>query len=258
MSSPLLFTKLNWHSDTQLSVKPLRADIDEKSIVFNLNYTDFTIRTTQEKVVLVKSRELIEEYVRILKGGKFSNILEFGTWEGGSPIFFASATNARKIVGIDIRDPSDIILSYAKRFSGRLQFIYNVSQDDNYRVNKIIDEHFEELLDLVIDDASHQYSLTRRAFEIAFSRLRVGGLYIIEDWNWAHYENRLYDELWSDQPALTNLALELTMAVGSQSAIRSLTITPYWIIVEKGLPTGEAVNLDQMIRLSDKRIYRHF
>ena len=41
-------------------------------------------------------------------------------------------------------------------------------------------------LDLVIDDASHQYELTRRSFNTLFALLRPGGHYVIEDWNWDH------------------------------------------------------------------------
>jgi hypothetical protein len=62
-----------------------------------------------------------------------------------------------------------------------------VDQSDRSVVPRIIDEEFGSTpLDLVTDDASHLLDLTRASFEMLFPRLRPGGTYIIEDWNWEH------------------------------------------------------------------------
>jgi len=42
-------------------------------------------------------------------------------------------------------------------------------------------------LDLVVDDASHTYEETRVSFEFLFPLLSSGGIYVIEDWSWAHH-----------------------------------------------------------------------
>lgn len=104
---------------------------------------------------------MLESYREFFAGKPITNILEYGTWEGGSPIFFAAATNARKIVGIDIRESSEAILGQAAKFGDRLALVYETSQADRVRVNAAIDANFDGPVDLVIDDASHQYELTK-------------------------------------------------------------------------------------------------
>jgi hypothetical protein len=50
---------------------------------------------------------------------------------------------------------------------------------------------FSAPLDLVIDDASHIYGPTKASFQALFPLLRPGGLYLIEDWAWAHWPRLL-------------------------------------------------------------------
>ena len=61
----------------------------------------------------------------------------------------------------------------------------DVDQSDRGHLAKIADEAFGDApLDLVVDDCSHQYEATRASFNELFPRLRAGGLYTIEDWDW--------------------------------------------------------------------------
>ena len=115
------------------------------------------------------------------------------------------------------------------------------------------------LLDLVIDDGSHVYTPTRTTFDLAFPRLREGGIYVIEDWNGEHLlgdafaarldadGNRLPEDaaMWAaveakavdpdrDDP-LTRLGLELAVARASAGdVIRSVALEAHWIVVERG------------------------
>ena len=75
--------------------------------------------------------------------------------------------------------------------------------------------------------------LTRESFEILFPRLRLGGAYVVEDWAWAHWPGMFQTDHRMDEPALTNLAFEWTMLLGSRFdllekvEIRSGTISAF-------------------------------
>ena len=62
-----------------------------------------------------------------------------------------------------------------------------VNQADRAALAQICGPAFAEVpIDLVVDDASHFYTETRETFRALFPRLRPGGIYIVEDWGWAH------------------------------------------------------------------------
>ncbi len=71
----------------------------------------------------------------------------------------------------------------------------------------------------MIDDASHHYEPTKTCLNAVLPYVRPGGLYIIEDWSWAHSSQEAFqrpDGIWHDQPALTNLIIELIMLCGTR------------------------------------------
>jgi predicted O-methyltransferase YrrM len=234
--------------------------IDVDGVLFDSDIRTYDKRTTDEKIVLLKTRNMLDRYAEIFAANDIKRILEFGTWEGGSPIYFAATTTAEKIVGIDLRGATEEILFHASSYKDRLSLYYRTSQSDGPVVRKIIAEEFSGPLDLVIDDASHMYEHTKRSFEIAFPYLRPGGLYIIEDWNWAHYESDRVDLQFERQPAVTNLAFELAMAVGSYSAVESVDVTSWALIIRKrdkitDLPTDGSFTLDSLVRLRPHRSF---
>jgi hypothetical protein len=96
-----------------------------------------------------------------------------------------------------------------------------------------------ELLDLVIDDASHLLEETRRAFDTLFARLRSGGLYIIEDWSWAHVPSSFF---WPDRTPLTVLIFETVLACASvPGLIDEIAIDRAFACVRRGdAPIQEA------------------
>jgi hypothetical protein len=71
--------------------------------------------------------------------------------------------------------------------ASRIATYWGVDQGDAATLRSIVDKEFSGPLDLVIDDASHLYAPTKASFETLFPLLRPGGLYIIEDWAWAHW-----------------------------------------------------------------------
>lgn len=83
-----------------------------------------------------------------------------------------------KIIGIDIYDKSF--------FDGGRIITFKCSQDDEEKLNKIIDG--EGRPSIIIDDASHHSDLTIKSFEILFPQLANGGLYCIEDMHCSYYD----------------------------------------------------------------------
>ena len=60
------------------------------------------------------------------------------------------------------------------------------------------------------------YALTKKSFEALFPLLRPGGLYIIEDWAWGHWQAfQALDHPWSYEVPLTKLIFEIVAAIGS-------------------------------------------
>jgi hypothetical protein len=113
-----------------------------------------------------------------------------------------------------------------------------VDQADRRRLAELVEEAFgDEPLDLVVDDCSHMYEPTRASFNELFPRLRPGGLYLIEDWTWAHTElGHEYPEgLWPDEVRLTRLIFELQIAIPSvPGLISKVTTDAEWVEVRRG------------------------
>jgi SAM-dependent methyltransferase len=69
-------------------------------------------------------------------------------------------------------------------------------------------------LDLVVDDGSHLYEPTKTSLNVFLPLLRPGGIYLIEDWGWAHWleETKQYNQTFADEEIpLAKLILELVM-----------------------------------------------
>ena len=63
---------------------------------------------------------------------------------------------------------------------------FATSQCDGEMLRQIVLSELADELDLVVDDASHTYEETKTSFELLFPLLSPGGIYVIEDWSWAH------------------------------------------------------------------------
>ena len=114
----------------------------------------------------------------------------------------------------------------------------DVDQADRDTLAEIVEREFEgNALDLVVDDCSHRYSETRASFNELFPRLRPGGLFLIEDWPWAHAHlgKEPLEGLRPDQVPLTRLVFELVLALPSvPGLIADLMIDPVAVVVRRG------------------------
>src|SRR4051794_37950731 len=152
-----------------------------------------------------KPRRLVEGYLAVFDRFPEANVVELGIMEGGSVALAALAARPRKVVALELEpervDALDTLVA-RHGLDQRVRPYYGVDQSDRARLGAILaDEFGDEHLDLVIDDASHRLEPTRTSFETVFPRLRDGGLYLIEDWNWQIRSATAYAERLRDPAA---------------------------------------------------------
>jgi hypothetical protein len=194
-------------------------------------------RSEPGRFCLVKPRSAVEPYERLLGDLSPRVIVEVGTYDGASTAFFAEIAQPDKLIGIDRRETRSVALDdfIARRgLSGVVSAYYGVDQGDAPRLREIVDTELEgRHVDLVVDDASHLLALTRRTFNTLFPCVRPGGVYLIEDWWWAHADAS--ESLLIDEVPMTVLVFELVMAcAAAPGAIASITANRNWVVVERG------------------------
>lgn len=231
-----MFDRLTWKADRML--------LDE--LVFRLEHSRNTEwELGDECFVFQKTKPLVDQYAifwRALSAFRVSHILELGIWDGGSMAFWCEyfKPQLRRYVGIDKGRYGES--PYFRRYLAsrglepRVTAYWGVDQADSARLREIVGEAFDGPLDLIMDDASHMYSQTRKSFEALFPFLRPGGLYVIEDWAWAHWkEFQPPDHPWAGQTPLTRLICELVEATGtSTELISGLRVHEGFAVVERG------------------------
>ncbi len=185
---------------------------------------------------------MVEDIFALGNRENFKRIVDIGIFKGGSMALYALIFAPEKLVGIEyLATPEE---SLEKFIAGRglqdsVRSYYGTNQADTERLLQIIKAEFpDEALDLVVDDASHFYRETRASFETLFPLLRPGGLYIIEDWGWAHWQGDLWQksEIFPAQmPSLTNLLIEISMLCASRpDLVANVQIEPAVIKVRRG------------------------
>jgi len=108
-------------------------------------------------------------------------LLEIGTWNGASVASFYYYFNKAIIFCLD--------RNYKFKFkSNRINFFYcdTRNSDDIKKFDNLLISKKSEVLDIIIDDASHIYSDILNNFKNFFKKVKSGGFYVIEDFN--HYK----------------------------------------------------------------------
>jgi predicted O-methyltransferase YrrM len=188
-----------------------------------------------------KNKLLIDQYTRFWStrpDSRLENVFELGIWDGGSAAFWFECLRPKKLVAIDLldREDSSYFKSYisSRGLQDRIRTYWRTNQADARALVKIAREESVIPLDLVFDDASHLYGPTKASFETLFPLLRPGGLYMIEDWAWAHYPTAAAN-FPPSEVELTKLVFELIELVGSAPNIASsVTVFPGFAAVERG------------------------
>jgi predicted O-methyltransferase YrrM len=124
---------------------------------------------------------LVREYQR-------GTMVEVGIAQGGTTALLAQVLQPRKLIAVELSTEPLVQLDrfiHTKGLEAVVRPFLGVDQADRSRVEAILQAELrDEPLDLVIDDGSHFYEQTLITLDILFPRLRPGGLYVIEDWNW--------------------------------------------------------------------------
>jgi len=138
-------------------------------------------RTCFPQFVIMKSRDNVEEYVRVLSSAavEFENVLELGVMRGGSCAFFNTLLRPRNHLAIDLvarHTGLDELVRNAAQEGRKLLTAFGVYQDDVERIIQLSEEltAAPSMFDLIIDDASHDYETTLRSFNGLFPLLPFG------------------------------------------------------------------------------------
>ena len=207
--------------------------------------------------ILMKSRSNVEGYVEVLQHRRqYIDVLELGIMKGGSCVFFNLLLTPRRHMAIDIYEHESGLREFAaharsqgRHFSAR----YDISQDNTADIISTYQETFgvDAQFDLVIDDASHNYVLSLASFNSLFPRLRVGGVYALEDWGWAHWDGPFQDEAHPEYSnhALSNLVLHSVLAVtGSGGIVAEVIVRPNTTFIIRGpVPVPNGFKIESVV-----------
>ncbi len=116
--------------------------------------------------------EIYERYFSKYKGQKI-NLLEIGVSQGGSLQLW------KKYFGDQVTIYAIDINAECKQFEENNVHIFIGSQSDKAFLTEITDQMPD--LDIIIDDGGHTMIQQKTSFEILYSKVKEGGVYIVED-----------------------------------------------------------------------------
>lgn len=206
--------------------------------------------------VLMKTRECVEGYLDVLpRLAACDDLLELGIMKGGSCVLFSELLRPKRHMAIDIFEHTTGLKQfgeYAKTQHRDFLPYFGLSQSDGQAIKAVYREHFdaEPEFDLIIDDASHNYSLSLASFNALFRCVRSGGVYALEDWGWAHWPGDFQQEAHPEykNPALSNLAVYAMLAVtGGNGVISEVIVKPNTVFIVRGpAPIAEDFRIEEI------------
>jgi predicted O-methyltransferase YrrM len=204
----------------------------------DVEFVPFAIGTKQastRKRFQLGKPDMVDPFIAVLEEFSGGNLFELGIYHGGSAALAALVARPRTLVTVDLEaEPSEALYGFITDHGLKdvVHPFWGVDQADRERLEQIAADEFDGLLDLVVDDASHDYGPTVAAFETLFPRLRPGGLYLIEDWRWGLAVPQ-------GRPPLAQIAVDLLAVFARTELVESITIDAGWIRVRRGNGTPE-------------------
>ena len=114
------------------------------------------------RLAVMKRRELVGRYVELCARLQPRRVVELGINRGGSTAMLSELTMPDVLVALELdAEPVALLADYieARELGTSVQPHYGVDQADRAKVTDIVDRaRGGELLDLVVDDASHSTS----------------------------------------------------------------------------------------------------
>jgi predicted O-methyltransferase YrrM len=213
--------QLAWNGSESLRV-------GEIEFFLSIDPNTYSVPSTTDRFVLLKAKGQIDFLARHAPTN-VKNIVDIGIYKGGSVVLYQELFSPKRIVGLDLSSTrEDALDRYVIRRSlgETIRLYYKTDQADRELLSTIIGENFgEEPLDLVIDDACHLYEPTKASFNLLFPRLRPGGVYVIEDWGWAHWDDAYHQSAThnyaDEKTALSKLILEFVMVSATRPTVIS-------------------------------------
>lgn len=187
---------------------------------------------------LLKPRHEIERYQALIEAERPVNILELGIYAGGSVALLTQLAAPKRLAAIDwnpapLRPELDEFIA-ARGLEDVVHTYYGVDQSDVVALDRVL-AGFDGPLDLVIDDASHLDRESRVSFNRIFPYLRPGGVYVLEDWSWAHQMNTPGQPEYQDVPPMSLLVMETVLVGARRPAVVAEVVTDkQWALVRRG------------------------
>lgn len=218
---------LNWKNETEFEVG---------NILFTIDTTPGSTRrqSSENNFTLVKTKSYIQNYLDLVHIEP-ENVIELGLFQGGSLVFFDKIFKPKRLVGVELsKDHIPALDGYIRNHAQHIKAYYGTSQDDGLLLRKIVGDDLGGKLDLVVDDASHLYEFTKASFCTLFPLLEPGGVYVIEDWAWAHRPNgQTRQHPWFKFDAMTNLVFEMIVELAGHKEISDLSINNNMVVIKK-------------------------
>jgi predicted O-methyltransferase YrrM len=201
--------------------------------------------STTDHFVLLKSKHYLDNLIRFAPE-RVENVVDLGIFKGGSIALYQELFSPKRMLGIDwMSDRVEALDGFISKrgLTNSVQLCYGTNQGDRPLLARLVRETFGKVpLDLVVDDCSHTYEMTKASLNTLLPSVRPGGLYVIEDWGWAHYPGgnpqnwpRNRDEFRNERTSLSKLILELVMVVASRpDLIREISVVPGIVYVTRG------------------------
>jgi hypothetical protein len=194
--------------------------------------------------ILMKDRANVLAYVDNLFASPTSDFLELGIMKGGSCGFFEVLYKPQNHMALDVyrqgHDGMDELKTAVAADGRRFKACFDLSQADIPRILsewRALSGQSEPEFDVIVDDASHSYGLSLASFNGLFPHVRSGGVYVIEDWGWAHWPGPWQEPSHGEHanPALSNLPICCVIATtGGGGIISKVTMTPNQAFVFRG------------------------
>jgi LPS sulfotransferase NodH len=200
--------------------------------------------TTPNHFTVPKTRNLVDRYTEIFDQLMPSTLLELDLRRGGSTALYNLYLTPNVHVGIDQNHESitalEPLVARATLEGRKLRLHYGVDQRDRNRLVEILQadfgEPFTRPLDFVINHASHLDTQSIVAFETIFSYMRGGGLYIVENLDWAHHKDyHVGSPHDAKEDTLAHFIYRLMVCAGARpDVISEIRVTGPLIVITRG------------------------
>ena len=200
-------------------------------------------QSTPRHFVVAKRPDMVELLTDVVEELEPRRIVELGIFKGGSAALLASLAAPEMLTAIELSaDPVSALEGFLDE-----QGLRELRSPATTGSTRAIVTRSKPSSALTTAANRWTWSWTtppicsrrpRSSFEVLFPRLRPGGLFLIEDWAWAHYPEPVWQRgggIFHDRPALTNLIVELMMIVGSRSdLIADITVVRDIALIRRG------------------------